>query len=908
VPLAASLLRALALTLLTVLLTSLMVSAPAARSLAGTIDPGAEGAPTAEGAVEGDATDPALEALEEPVEPEPEAADAIAPVATPTPSPAPLEAPAESTFEPAVEAAVAGLSVSMTEGLDPEGQELTVSGSGYEIDAGGIYAQIGWIIEGEWTPVSSEETRSGNRASAYSAWVGSGFPGQPAWTVAEDGSGSFSWTVEVTREALEAKRLEGGTLAVFTLGSHGNWVQPANERFVPIAFAAPVPTVTLSQSEGLEPGNTITVTGENFGPVEGETTASRPPLAGKFGGVYVAFGSFAEVWRPSDSAPRGSRVTAPDQVVWAVAEEDEAMIAGFGRAAAIDPEGSFELELTVTDEWEGMLEEGTLGVYTYPGGGVTYAPFETVTPVTFAAVTPDPEPGPGTQPPQTPSPSAAGTLRWGVKESFRSYVTGPVAQGSISVSGAGSSGGAVVFPQTSAATGSATGTVSYGGTVRYRGHGGALDVSLSSPAVRFTSASTAALTVAANGSRLTIATLALGSGARNTLPDGSIRFAGVPATLTAAGSTVFSFQGSTFYPAGTALDPVTFTIGAAASGGTGGSSTVASYTAPVIPSTPPATEGATLVGGDPRSVVVGDEITVTASGFGSGEQGIQVVVYSEPQMLAESLTADPDGTVSWTGTLPEELVGEHTLTFQGSIDRGIVLTIAEPIASVSVADSCLVEDARLEWGFKESFRAYVSGSIANGEWQVADGASYETPVFTFGGGTGAIAPDWAKGELFFDGSIRFTGHGGILDTTVANPRVIMTSAEAGQLVLDVVGTTQEGEEVSAEGVVFADLDLTAASRSTEGGELTIEGIAATLTASGAEAFGTYPAGDPLDPVSLVVTFGEDCGALTNDDELATDALASGDSGAPWWWSVLAIVVIALIAVAAAVVIVRRRGA
>src|SRR5690606_20260559 len=105
----------------------------------------------------------------------------------------------------------------------------------------GLYAQIGWILEGEWTPISDEETRSGNRSSAYSAWVGSGFPGQPVFTVAEDGSGSFSWNVTVTKAALAAKQLEGGVLAVFTLGAHGGWVQPANERFVPISFAEPAP-------------------------------------------------------------------------------------------------------------------------------------------------------------------------------------------------------------------------------------------------------------------------------------------------------------------------------------------------------------------------------------------------------------------------------------------------------------------------------------------------------------------------------------------------------------------------------------------------------------------------------------------------------------------------------------------
>ena len=45
--------------------------------------------------------------------------------------------------------------------------------------------------------------------------------------------------------------------------------------------------------------------------------------------------------------------------------------------------------------------------------------------------------------------------------------------------------------------------------------------------------------------------------------------------------------------------------------------------------------------------------------------------------------------------------------------------------SSSQAPGCDVVSASLEWGFKESFRGYIDGSIANGEWTVAEGAAYE---------------------------------------------------------------------------------------------------------------------------------------------------------------------------------------
>ncbi|MER3388406.1 MAG: HtaA domain-containing protein [Microcella sp.] len=204
---------------------------------------------------------------------------------------------------------------------------------------------------------------------------------------------------------------------------------------------------------------------------------------------------------------------------------------------------------------------------------------------------------------------------------------------------------------------------------------------------------------------------------------------------------------------------------------------------------------------------------------------------------------------------------------------GAVVGAGASSATAATLDQCAVQDARLEWGFKESFRAYVSGSIANGQWQVADGASYETPSFTFGGGSGAVASG-AAAELAFAGSARFTGHGGILDTTVSTPRVVLADATTGMLVLDVVGTTQDGVEVAAQGVEFAALDPTSATRTLEDGVLTLQGIDAALTEDGAEAFGTYPAGEPLDPITIVAPLDAACAAEVEADLAAID-------GPPW---------------------------
>ncbi len=315
--------------------------------------------------------------------------------------------------------------------------------------------------------------------------------------------------------------------------------------------------------------------------------------------------------------------------------------------------------------------------------------------------------------------------------------------------------------------------------------------------------------------------------------------------------------------------------------------------------TPPSNSGITIVSG---GTTEGGEVTATADGFQPNEDGILVVVYSDPIVLAEDVTADADGVVTWSGRLPSGLTGEHTLTFQGSVDRGVVLDI-----TAADAVGCPVDAAALSWGFKESFRAYIDGSIANGEWTVADGATYETPNFGWTTEEGGFAAEGTLADLAFDGSVRFTGHGGALDTTIANPRIVL-EGDTGILFLDVTGTTQEGDEVSAIGIEFAALDV-AAAEVIEGESLTLAGIPATLTESGAAAFGTYEAGSELDPVTLVVAVGADCAepVATTDDGAEVDAEPASASS-PLPWVIGGLVVLAVLVAILVAVLLRRRAA
>ena len=751
----------------------------------------------------------------------------------------------------------------------------------------------------------------------------------------------------------------------------------------PVSFSWPVeqapepaaPTITVSKSTNVSlAGEVVTVRGTGFGPVEGAPRGTRPPLADKFAGAYVAFGKYADVWKPSDNALPASRVNGDTK--WVVSAEDAAAVGG----VALKPDGSFSVDILVKRGFAGEPTTGNYGIYTYAGSGAKHAPFETYTPITFsteptptslkvsaspsapvegktvtfsATVTP-PAPGQLTvragasvlgavtvgadgranytvsalskgdkkydfafTPSDTsvyagstasksvtvsPKKVGAGSLAWGVKQSFRDYVTGPIAKGTISTRGAGASGGVFTFGQATGGTYDAVtglGTSKYSGSVRFTGHGGILDLSLANPIVRVESASRASLLVSIDGgASVPFATLDLAAASTSDAA-GAVRYSNAPAALTAQGASAFSYNGSSFYDVGTALDPVTFTIGAASSGGA--STTVAAF---VDTSNTPAATAPTATGAT-AELLEGGEVSITAGGFEAGEEGILVVVYSDPVVLADDVTADAAGEVSWTGRLPATLTGTHTLTLQGSVDRGAVIEIPTTVVATA-ATTCPVDDAAITWGFKESFRSYISGSIAHGKWEVSGGATYEVPNFGFAPGAGSYEAATSTGELTFAGAIRFTGHDGVLDTTVSNPVVRFIDADTAILALDVAGVTQDGAEIDQAGVEFVELDLAAATVANESGAITIAGAPAKLLPAGAAAFGTYESGEEFDPVTLAFTTDPACAVPATGEETV---VATADEPAPdLSWLPWAIIGLLIVIIAALVVVVVRRRA
>ncbi|GGJ97870.1 hypothetical protein GCM10011583_31700 [Streptomyces camponoticapitis] len=171
-----------------------------------------------------------------------------------------------------------------------------------------------------------------------------------------------------------------------------------------------------------------------------------------------------------------------------------------------------------------------------------------------------------------------GRLDWGIRSSFQSYVTGPIAGGSWSLTGGAATVGGSRFRFHSASgtydPGSGALSAGFSGGVRFVGHtepdgSHELDLTISRPTVRISGGRGilhADMTSKAKGSgkittssQVPLATLDLG-GIDMRGGAGPVALSNVPSTLTAQGATAFAG----YYTAGTPLDPVSLSVDVAA--------------------------------------------------------------------------------------------------------------------------------------------------------------------------------------------------------------------------------------------------------------------------------------------------------------------------------------------------------
>ncbi|MEL4181836.1 HtaA domain-containing protein, partial [Corynebacterium bovis] len=173
-----------------------------------------------------------------------------------------------------------------------------------------------------------------------------------------------------------------------------------------------------------------------------------------------------------------------------------------------------------------------------------------------------------------------------------------------------------------------------------------------------------------------------------------------------------------------------------------------------------------------------------------------------------------------------------------------------PAAAAGAATSCIAAgQTEIAWGFKQSFRSYITGSIAKGSWEM-QGATYDGSQFHWKGTSGTADPGTKTGDIKADGTVRFTGHKGILDLKVSNPEITVNGNQ-GTLIASVVSNTMEGTPVDYGRVEFGQLTFTSLNLT----DSAVNGTAnVALTAKGSQAFADfYAPGTELDPITVSAT-------------------------------------------------------
>ena len=414
----------------------------------------------------------------------------------------------------------------------------------------------------------------------------------------------------------------------------------------------------------------------------------------------------------------------------------------------------------------------------------------------------------------------SGTLSWDIRESFLKYLTG-FAHGSVNVEGMEkTAAGGFKYTQASGVYNpeTKTGQINFAGTAEFTGHNGQLKSTIKNMRLVVVNgkgtlvADVDALTrdgKSVSKTGLAIAEVDL-SGA--SVKDGIFSAQNAAVALTAEGSEVL-FAGQ-YRGANNAMAPLSFSV------------KLSEQTAENTVEVPRVSENKSS---DNKGSENGSSDNSSSNSSGnSGANG-----------------SGSNGSAGTSGS-----VSNGSSSSNGSVSNNPAQPVCVPVTRTREvqeqgASDGTIKSANLGWGVRDSFRNYVRGGIANGSWEL-NGTSYSSDAFNWSNGTGTFKG--GKGSISFSGSVRFTGHHGILDTTIANPRLEI-NGNSGTLYATMNSNDPSGKATNYGEVALLKVDLSGLQSSADA--VSVNGAATTLTAEGAKAFaGFYDAGKDMAPLSF----------------------------------------------------------
>ena len=414
----------------------------------------------------------------------------------------------------------------------------------------------------------------------------------------------------------------------------------------------------------------------------------------------------------------------------------------------------------------------------------------------------------------------SGTLSWDIRESFLKYLTS-FAHGSVNVDGLEkTAAGGLKYTQASGVYNpeTKTGQINFAGTAEFTGHNGQLKSTIKNMRLVVVNgkgtlvADVDALTrdgKSVSKTGLAIAEVDLSSAS---VKDGVFSAQNAAVALTDEGSEVL-FAGQ-YRGSDNAMAPLSFSV------------KLSEQTAENTVEVPRVSENKSSESNSSEN---------KGSENGSSENGSS----------NSTGNSGSDGSAGTSGS-----VSNGGSSSNGSVSNNPAQPVCVPVTRTREvqeqgASDGTIKSANLGWGVRDSFRNYVRGGIANGSWEL-NGTSYSSDAFNWSNGTGTFKG--GKGSISFSGSVRFTGHHGILDTTIANPRLEI-NGNSGTLYATMNSNDSSGKATNYGEVALLKVDLSGLQSSADA--VSVNGAATTLTAEGAKAFaGFYEAGKDMAPLSF----------------------------------------------------------
>lgn len=690
------------------------------------------------------------------------------------------------------------------------GDEIVIRGSGFDPNANvggrgmpipahlpqGSYVVLG-SFSPDWQP--STGAASAKRKAGAQGWVlaesvlnqvPSRFQGviRGQWvSLADDGS----WTARLTVGEITGGPADG-RYGVYSYGAGG--VSNASQElefllnyrgerpsYNPALSVFLADGTTAYTGQEVREGDKLIVRGTGFDPYANFGGIGQPIPTHLPQGTFIVFGSFAENWKPSAGVSSAQRSHDSRARGWLFAEDtvnsDPAYQAVLSQWVKLDPsDGSFEWEVTLSEPAT-PLQNGKWGIYSYAGGVNTANPAQELSvPLNYI---PKNSQGGGGAP--------SGELKWGISDRFNNYIEN-IARGSITLLGAATRDGSVFgFSQTSGGAWDQTrqtGTAHYSGGVAYLAHHGALNLTIENPIVEVGADGVVLSARFNHGPQTPFVDVDLSQATKTVSAEGAVTWSGASTTLRP--EAVSYFMGS--YSAGMAFAPLTFTVDA--------------------PARPSVTVDAVQPVNDTLTIAASAQHLPGAAYAALIERGTESNIHPGGGYAALAvLPARPDGSAAFTMSVDKEKLDrskEYELliwrTRSMPSDPANIYTradvqITEAMWDVlfgvpntpSTPSTPLPTPAErkgagsLSWGISSAFAAYTLGPIAKGDIHTL-GVGHDGSGYLFPQARGGSWNDVTRtGTIHFSGRVTFTGHGGLMQETFANPVLTVSSPVAGTI-------------------------------------------------------------------------------------------------------------------------------